>query len=913
MAKCKLPGCCTVFSCAWSLRNCKQIVLMSRPLLLGIFALSLAVRLWFNFVFPHINNAGAADGSEYLRLAHAIDQYLSQPGSDLSILSGFKQSGPIFPIFILLCQKVGSFFGSLPPSCAPLFGQCLLAAISDGFLFLTANLLYGRRCALICAAFAIFYPASIINSGRLYAESFSTSLSVILLYIMCRGFVGEKRNWLQFLGLGMGLASLQLARSVMIVLSFVSLPLTFFQERKAAALKSLGLVLIGMALVMLPWLCAQKAVLNKTSLVVDRVGNYNLFVGTNPDISGWLSYPYPDGTGIESRSALSVLTSNVKLSLGRSIKLMLDKPYRLAKFPWNDFRTDIGLFTFPLQVAFHQFLLLLCAVGICLALITNPDGKLVERGILRARLLLFAYFASHAIYWFFITVPRYNMTAIPELILFAAAGADALMALFNENRKRAVLVFNAFLLFFLSARLNDIGLLFQVTGSPSLSLILLCALKAFAAALFFFFLWKVSQQPTEKLVVFRAVFLSITAASIFLVAYPARANGRALEWQAQLLNKGEKISQQFVFSKDDIAALSDKRLFLLFDTDGLRDFIENGRITVNGEPLHAPVIPGISLTQEFSADKYMGKEKNQLYFECEWIYERMTASAGIAAGDIRQWFVVPLPLNVVNKIAASGTLSVEIENVSGARSFKLFGNYEPVKTLPSVNSSSWEKAFYGVENDLGFTDSRYDVKQDTVRHTKAQLTSDSKKSDADLSPSPGIQTGSYNMLLSAVPLKNLPHTFSFNAPLPRKLSLKNQEAKTFQTALLSPPAAGPNDVWLFRLKGKSSAPNAPHPNIIVEPKLTVHLSNDSVKTIDYPCRWLPRSLPNYAEPTAFDYCFPMMPGLLKEKIASIEVSLEPKDFGSAPNRWLEIDDLELEVESIYGNPVSSYFKESRLY
>ena len=56
-----------------------------------------------------------------------------------------------------------------------------------------------------------------------------------------------------------------------------------------------------------------------------------------------------------------------------------------------------------------------------------------------------------------------------------------------------------------------------------------------------------------------------------------------------------------------------------------------------------------------------------------------------------------------------------------------------------------------------------------------------------------------------------------------------------------------------------------------------------------------------------------MPGLLKEKIAGIEVSLERKDFGSAPNSSLEIDDLELEVESIYGNPVSSYFKESRLY
>lgn len=904
MPKCKLPCCCTVFSGDWSLRICKQIVLMSRPLLLGIFALSLAVRLWFNFVFPHINNAGAADGSEYLRLAHAIDQYLSQPGSDVSLLFGFKQSGPIFPLFIIFWQKVGALFGNFPPYAAPVFGQCLLAAISDVFLCLTANFLYGRQCALICAAFAIFYPASIINSGRLYAESFSTSLCVILLYIMCRGFVGEKRHWLQFLFLGIGLASLQLARSVMIVLSFVSLPLTFVQERKSAAIKSLGLLLIGMALVMLPWLCAQKAVLNKASLVVDRVGNYNLFVGTNPDISGWLSYPYPDGTGIESRSSLSILKDNVKLSLGRSIKLMLDKPYRLAKFPWNDFRTDIGLFTFPLQVAFHQFLLLLCAVGVCLSLITNADGEPVEPGNLKARLLLFAYFVGHAIYWFFITVPRYNMTATPVLILFAAAGAAALMTLFNENRKRAALVFNAFLLFFLCARINGIGLLFQITGSPTLSLFFLCLLKTVTAGLFFFLLWKLSARATEKIALTKAVFLSVATFSVLLVGYPARANGRPFEWQTKLTNKGDKIVQQFSFSHGDLQALKDKQLFLLIDTDGARDFVENGRVTVNGESLDGPLIPGISLTQDFFAGKYMGDQTDQLYFECEWIYDCMTASAGVGSGDIRQWFVLPLPPNLIDKVSASKIISVEIENVSGSRSFKIFGNYEPVKLLPSVKSSSWEKAFYGVENDRGFTDSRYDVLLDTSRHKNATLVSSAKKTENDLSSSPGVQTGLYNLLLSAVPRTNSTAKFTLNAPLPKKLSLKKQEAKTFSSSVFSPSTVADRDVWLIRLRGKSSALDAHRERVIVEPKLKVLLTDNTGKKITYRCRWLPRNLPNYDETTKFDYCFPMMLGLLKEKMVAIEVSLERKDIGSSPKGSLEIDDFELEIGSFSANPLN---------
>ncbi len=92
-----------------------------------------------------------------------------------------------------------------------------------------------------------------------------------------------------------------------------------------------------MCLVLIPWLFAQKAIFNKASLVVDRVGNYNLFVGTRPDISGWLSYPYPDGTGVEKRSAISVLAANVKQSPSRFAKLMLDKPYRLGKISRNDF------------------------------------------------------------------------------------------------------------------------------------------------------------------------------------------------------------------------------------------------------------------------------------------------------------------------------------------------------------------------------------------------------------------------------------------------------------------------------------------------------------------------------------------------------------------------------------------------
>ncbi|MCC7528310.1 MAG: hypothetical protein IT342_07295 [Candidatus Melainabacteria bacterium] len=883
---------------------------MSRPLLFGIFALSLAFRLWFNFAFLQVNIAGAADGSEYLRLADALNQFFSQK-SELSVLSGFKQAGPVFPLFILICQKAGSLFGNFPAWMPPVFGQCILSAVADVFLCLTAKLFWGGNAALCCALFAILYPASLINSGRLYAESFSTSISIMVLYLMCRGFVGEKRKGLQFFALGFGLATLQLARSVMILLSFLALPLTFFQERKAGAVKSLAWLLLAMSLVMVPWLFAQKSIFNKASLVVDRVGNYNLFVGTNPDISGWLSYPYPDGTGVEKRSAISVLADNVRRSPSRFAKLMLDKPYRLAKFPWNDFRTEAGLFSYTLQVAFHQLLLVLCAVGICLALVRNDDGSTPSEAIFKGRLLLFLYFASHVIYFCFITVPRYNMTATPVLILFAAAGATAIVSLFRKNAKSGAILSTALLLFFAAARLNEIGLLYQFMGNPFVALTVFCLLKGLCASIFFILLWKLFPKPPRRRVPALSVHCGLAFLAVLLVVYPARANGRAFEWECRLDRKGDKITQQISLSKDDLETLKNQQLYVLIDTDGARDFVENGQAKANGEVLKGPLIPGIALSQDFSAEKQMNKD--QIYFECEWIYDCMTHAAGIASGDIRQWFVMAVPPAAVQKVVTSGLLTVDIENITGAHSFKIFGNYLKRGMYPSILSSSWEKAFYGVESDRGFTDSRYDVKLDLTRHTSASFASRNGSSETDLSPTPGLQSGSFNLLLTGAksePIQSKQATDQdvvMSAPLPLKVSIPAGGTRMFSPGINSRLPASANEVWLFRLRGKSFASKK---NIGVEPKVNVLVTDESGRTLVYPSRWLPRMLPNQSSAVAFDYCFPMMPSLLKEKIASVQILLSRTDSDPDAGSKVEIEDFCFDILPVSNNPVSS---KNRLY
>ena len=109
---------------------------------------------------------------------------------------------------------------------------------------------------------------------------------------------------------------------------------------------------IGFACVALPWLAFQKVAFGDASLIVDRVGHYNFFVGNNTDTQGWLSVPYPDGRGIEEKP-LHGISGEEAYQRNPShwwSLLPVDKPLRLFQFPWNDYRTPIDRLGFKGQV-----------------------------------------------------------------------------------------------------------------------------------------------------------------------------------------------------------------------------------------------------------------------------------------------------------------------------------------------------------------------------------------------------------------------------------------------------------------------------------------------------------------------------------------------------------------------------------
>ncbi len=171
----------------------------------------------------------------------------------------------------------------------------------------------------------------------------------------------------------------------------------------------------------------------------------------------------------------------------------------------------------------------------------------------------------------------------------------------------------------------------------------------------------------------------------------------------------------------------------------------------------------------------------------------------------------------------------------------------------------------------------------------------------DLSASAGKQSGVFNLLIAGC--KNGPvQKPVLSRALPVKVSVPGQSIKVFESEISSSLQKNTNEVWLFRLKGKSSAQIS---GVMVEPSINVFVKDPAGKTLKYPCRWLPRYLPNQSKPVVFDYCFPMMPSLLKERIVSVQVSLARTDTKSVAGNDLEIDDFCLEIVPIAGNPISN--------
>ncbi len=687
--------------------------------------IALAVRLWFCFIDGHIPSVYSCDASEYLRDAQYLEKvshFTFDFWSDaLKVLVGaacpeevartkekmailmplVKQSGFVFPFFIYLSHVVFGAPIDYGSWWAPVLIQTAMSALTCTLIGLCANYAFGYRAGLWAALLSAFYPGFIVNTVRLYSEMFACFFMCLSFYCLTR--ISKQGSWKNFLLLGFCLAVMQVARSPLVMIAILSLLYVLWIKRRELKpgpvfWKQLGGLFLGAALVFSLSLSVQKLTTGKASLVTDRVGSYNLSTGLNLNDKGWLAYPYPDLTGIESMKFSQIISDRLK-NPKQFFQLMMDKPPRLLKFHWNDFRVKIGPIDNQIQVIVHQALMLLACLGICLGLFAKPN---FEERALDFRLFLLVCALSHFTFALFITVPRYALTAIPELLVFAGFAAAFLSErIFQMGRRGSALAMCLALVLVL--------IVSQLNLNLSLGSLVQSLLKAALGAGLFVWLctWLKKQTFVETKMACLTTFL-MGLLFTFCWAWPAYAHGRSFEF-AQKLSDKEKIIGEFA----KVNFRTDKAYFVLLDCANWSSVSHGVTVWINGHSFAAQFVPLLPFLQDFNDYKQSGRS---MYLEFEYIFAALARASTLSLLDLRQWYVAQIPKEIIDQAANDTVLSIGVEPLD----LESFTKYGIVTTsgkklvLPSLFRSSWEKAFYGVEVLNGFSDSRYEEKIDVI-------------------------------------------------------------------------------------------------------------------------------------------------------------------------------------------------------
>lgn len=890
----------------------------------GVFLIALGVRIWFNFFTQHHDCADSCDASEYIRLANAYCNWHTYPQQfwhdAQAVLTGsasapvaagvqaamrpftdFWRAGPIFALFIATCFTVAGSHSLF----APLVVQCVLSAASCVLTGAIASYAWNRKVGLLAAYMAVFYPAFIVNSGRLYSECFATFLTCIVVVLTLRGFA-RGNGLLATFFLGVTASCLQLTRSVMVGVTMMLMPVTLLQQPRGRKLAGLAVLVAGILLIGLPWVGLQKLTYGKGGLTLDRLGHYNFFIGNNVDTAGWLTFPYADGTGIEEKGYGQLITEAYRKSPTRWFKLQLDKPLRLFKYPWNDFRAPIGPIGQAAQVAVHQALLSMMFIGVIFGITSGYQTGYFDRGRFRSRLFLLVMFFFYSCYFFFITVPRYNLTVMPVAISFAAAGLASVANILKRFRVRqsAWMLPLSCVALFVVARENLVGPLASLPLFSSIwqCLYVACAIKIVAYIVAAFALWYGTALADCHHKIAKASIIAVALLLFPLVCLPVRAHGRWYEWQYPMNERGQSISQTINLNGAALARLQKGQAYIAIDNEWAQALTSGARVLVNGQALSGPFIPGMAFMQEYAQLRH--DEGDTTYWEGEYIFDCMAAAVDRSNADFRQWYLLPLPAGVTRSLANERRMTISIVKTDDSP-LTLFGDYITSKKdadLPSLNLYSWEQPFYGVENDQGLADTRIDAKAQVSDETDTR----------HLAPHVGKLPGRFNIRLVVQPERFAGFSRD-DRQVPLTVPDLQSSGRSNWTGTIAPPEAKPDEIWIARITGAVKTTGGT-PSPFVQLRVVGERSGDGKHgTVAYVYRspWTPRELKTTEHQSTFDVSVPLALAQFPGKVSSIETNFglrgdKAKVIVNAPSSQgaVQFSNVRVSLVKLPGNPLS---------
>ncbi len=582
-----------------------------------------------------------------------------------------------------------------------------------------ARKLAGIGAARIAALLTILYSGFGVNSGRILSEipGICVSAAALLAFTyvvftsselktdLTEGSNRDQRRkqkriafWkLISLSFGTGILTgiMMLARPTLLpvpVLMLISTVIAGHLTRIKGLIKPSMLVgaCAGIFLVFSPWMICKLVLTGTPSIMVERYGPYNLCAGLDLRTDGWDALPsefvsHPNRFKLSMSDVLKQIGREAREQPAAFLQMLLRKPCRLIDSPWNDFQVRYLGIPWLLQRFIHHFIMLAGALGIIMML---GDGWKRKNVLLVASAtVLGSFVVYHFISCIFITMSRYFVTAVPELIVPAAYFLSHLLK--NRRSIPAFLVLISAPL--LSLAINYLlvpgyGRLSEISSDFGLQQT--AWVLAFALSLV---LALASIYPSTQIFVSLRAKLASVIVAIPICLICLISTSHQIMCSEAILKLGA-VDRKILKSTATLpVGVECNQWYLVLDANdsstrepdrNIRPLLSGLNMRVNGRELEPDWEPLLVLDNA---------HREEIMYLSAFAY-----SASKRATDFRQWIACPLPRENI-KEGEENVIELSLKDVDGKHP-KIFADFceasgERIHTV-SLTEFSWSKGFF---------------------------------------------------------------------------------------------------------------------------------------------------------------------------------------------------------------------------
>jgi hypothetical protein len=717
------------------------------------FVVTLACCLFHNLMGKNTVTTLALDAEHYLESCRQMVMFAQDILHKGSIQQALVGRDAWFGNFLLLDGPVLPLLGSLP---FIVLGH--VPAHADWKVFVTiGSFLQAIGAALVCLLMMQFtagenlssksrfawgicaglawglYPAGIVASGHFLTE---TPITVVMLALVasCVALLHKvQTDRLSLVSLAVRTLAVGLCAGLAILLKPAMLPAVvlvlaialakLFPKLPSVSSKiqsTFGLA-CGVLLIFIPWIMFAYAITGAVHVIPERTPAYNLAKGCDLEADGWSADPNPPVTEVlfKSKHTTTGAFSYLLAHPDKTVNLTLRKASRMWAWPWNQFRQNVFGITPGFDRGIHLAILIMGLSGALCVLAASSLS--IEASFIGLASMAIVF--GHLAYLPFETITRYGFTSMPFIALLAAIFLF-LATKVKENKFLIAFAASAALLIASSVS-KPLPYMVAIAGNAENALVAFSLVQCLLVVSLAIVIWQIGSKLTNaKLNLFFKSAVIIAAVYLTAIIAANASDKRDFrEWECKLM-PGQVASRSVAITPPNGAAKPDAA-FVLVDGDAT---CMQAQVSVNGQKMDGQ----LKSIYQVLPNK----------FHILGLMRTFGASMNMTAEQARQWRVIEVPVSLLN---VNGENVIEVTAQANAP-VTIYGDYQFGKNdhIPMLAYD-----YFSFARLCNFADG-CEGRLDDVGIKSAGTgvsTFKSGKSETDLSPAPGIQTGQYRLHL----------------------------------------------------------------------------------------------------------------------------------------------------------------------